>query len=204
MRARKRTFLILDANVLIDFVKCDDTIIKLICKHVGQIFLATPIFDEIKEIDESDCIELGIKLVEPELEQVMLASEKEGPLSFQDKLCLILAKKEGWTCVTNDVPLRKRCESEGVPLIWGIELICILVESGGLPIEHAKEIILDIKKLNPKYITDKIVENAFKRLVFFSSVITKNSFINSVIGISFYFVYYMGIDVSGYAYCRMT
>lgn len=116
MGTRKRLFLILDANILIDFFKCDHTIIQLICRHVGQIFLATPVLNEIKEIDESDCIELGIILVEPELQQVMFASEKKGPLAFQDKLCLILAKEQGWTCVTNDVPLRKKCESEGVPL----------------------------------------------------------------------------------------
>ena len=164
MKSKKRHLLILDANILIDFYKCDRTIVKLICTHVGQIYLATPVLYEINEIDESDCIGLGIVLVEPELEQVMLASEGKGPLSFQDNLCLILAKDHGWTCVTNDKPLRQKCELEGVPLIWGIELICILVESGGLPVKHAWEIILAIKKLNPKYITDDIVEKALKRI----------------------------------------
>jgi len=133
MGTKKKHFLILDANILIDFYKCDKTIIKLICTYVGQLYLATPVLYEINEIGDSDCAELGIIIVEPELEQVMLASEKKGSLSFQDNLCLILAKNHGWTCVTNDKPLRQMCESEGVTLIWGIELICILVESGGLP-----------------------------------------------------------------------
>ncbi len=164
MGIKKRHFLILDANILIDFYKCDRTIVKLICTYVGQIYLATPVLNEINEINEGDCIELGIILVEPELEQVMLASQKKGPLSFQDNLCLILAKEHGWTCVTNDKPLRQKCEFEGVPLIWGIELICLLVESGGLPVEHARDIILRIQKVNPKYITANIVEKAFKRL----------------------------------------
>jgi len=149
---------------------CDRTIIKLICTYVGQIYLAMPVLNEINWIDESDCVELGIILVAPELEQLMLAAEKKGPLSFQDNLCLILAKEYGWTCVTNDKPLRQKCELESVPLIWGIELICILVESGGLPVEHAKDIILKIQKANPRYITDNIVENAFKRLGIRSSV----------------------------------
>ncbi len=164
MGTKKRKFLILDANTLIDFCKCDRTIIKLICTHVGQIYLATPVLSEIKEIDESVCIELGIKLVEPELEQVMLAVEKKRSLSFQDNMCLILAREYGWTCVTNDKPLRRQCGLEGVPLIWGIQLICILVESGGLPVKHAREIILEIQKNNPKYITDSIVKKAFIRL----------------------------------------
>lgn len=164
MATRKKRFLILDANILIDFLKSDQTIIKLICKYVGQIFLATPVLSEINEIDESDCSELGINLVDPDLEHLVLASEAKGPLSFQDKICLFLAKERGWVCVTNDIPLRQRCEAEGVSLIWGIELICILVESGGLPAKDAKVIILDIKRQNPKYITDDIVASAFKRL----------------------------------------
>lgn len=82
----------------------------MIYTHVGQIYLATPVLSEINEIDEGACVELGIILVEPELEQVMLAAEKKGALSFQDNLCLILAKEHGWTCVTNDKPLRQKCE----------------------------------------------------------------------------------------------
>lgn len=156
--------LIMDANILIDFCKCDKTIIKLICHYIGQIYLATPVLDEINEIDEGDCLEMGIILVEPELEVAMLAAGAKGPLSFQDNLCFLMAKQNGWTCVTNDKPLRRKCEKEKVPLFWGIELICILVESGGLPLNQASELIVDIKKLNPKYITDYIVENAFKRL----------------------------------------
>ncbi|WP_104373514.1 hypothetical protein [Desulfocucumis palustris] len=154
MGTKKRHFLILYANILIDFCKCDRTIIKLICTYVGQIYLATPVLSEINQIDERTCVKLGIILVEPELEHVMMAAVKKDPLSFQDNLCLILAKEYGWTCVTNDKPLRQKCKLEGVPLIWGIELICILVESGGLPVEHAKDIILEIQKINPKYIME--------------------------------------------------
>jgi hypothetical protein len=94
----------------------------------------------------------------------MSAAARKGPLSFQDNLCLILAKEHGLTCVTNDKALRRACELQGVPLIWGIELICILVESGGLPVKHAQNIILTIQRNNPKYITDSIVKSAFKRL----------------------------------------
>lgn len=144
MSAKKRWFLILDANILIHFVKCDKTIIKLLCSYVGQIHLATPVMNEINEINEADCIELGIRLVEPDIEQAMLAMKNRGPLSFQDNLCLVLAKEHGWTCVTNDKPLRRQCQIEGVPLIWGIELICMLVENGGLPAMHAKDIIMQV------------------------------------------------------------
>lgn len=160
----KRNFLILDANVLIDFLNSDKSVIKLICTYVGQIFLATPVLDEIDALCENDCLELGIKLIEPEVEHLLLASAPNGPLSFQDNLCLILAKEHGFTCVSNDRPLRQQCENEGVPLVWGIELLCILAESGGLSTRDAKEVILKIHEDNPKYITTSIVKIAFKRL----------------------------------------
>ena len=50
MKKKKQRFLIPDANVLIDFIKSDRTIIKLICTYIGQIYLATPVLNEIKEI----------------------------------------------------------------------------------------------------------------------------------------------------------
>lgn len=164
MGTKKRQFLILDANTLIDFCQSDKTIIKLICAHVGQIYLAMPVLSEIKAINKDECISLGIKLVEPELGQVMLAAKEKGSLSFQDNICLILAKDHGWTCVTNDKPLRRECRLAGIPLLWGIQLICILAESGGLPVKYAGDIILEIQKNNPKYITNNIVQKAFKRL----------------------------------------
>ena len=106
-----------------------------------------------------------IFLTLPQVEQMILAAtEKRGPLSFQDNLSLILAKEHGWTCVTNDKPLRRECESEGVTLIWELELLCILVESGGLPALHSKDMILCIRENNRKYITEDIVQRAFERL----------------------------------------
>lgn len=164
MSKKARGLLILDANILIDFFECDRTIIKLINKHVGQVFLAAPVFDEVKQIKERDCSRLGIKLVEPDLDQLVEASNNIGALSFQDNLCLILAKEYRMTCVTNDKPLRRQCLSEKVPIIWGIELVCMLVESGGLSAEGGATIIQKIHVNNPRYITPAIVQQALIRI----------------------------------------
>ncbi len=134
--------LIMDADVLVDYVHCDSSIIPLISTHVGRIHVATPVFREVKEITEGDCGELGITLVEPDIEQVIHATEARGPLSMQDHLCVLLAKEQHWICVTNDRPLRRECESQGVPLIWGVELICQFVEARGFSPENAKDFIL--------------------------------------------------------------
>ena len=106
---------------------------------------------------------MGIRLVEPTLEQALTAAAQDGPLSFQDWTCYFLAKKNGWVCVTNDGPLRRVCASAGIPLMWGIELLCMLVESDGLPLDTFKVYVQKIQKGN-SFITDAIVERALHRL----------------------------------------
>jgi predicted nucleic acid-binding protein len=159
-----RPLLILDANILVDYAHCDDSIIALISAHVGTIHVAAPVLGEVKEIAEADCARLGITLVEPDVDQLLTAAQGRGRLSMQDHLCLLLAKERGWTCVTNDRPLRRECEAQGVPLIWGIELICKLVEAGGLRSADARDVICCIHRNNPRYISLDVVRSAFARL----------------------------------------
>ncbi len=137
----EKKHLIVDANILIDYLNCDETLLLLIKKYIGQILLASPLLGEVKSLDPDRCKKLGIKLVEPTMEQLIWAADQEFSISFQDKICLIMAKDHNWTLVTNDKALRKRCESDGISLIWGVELICMLYEFGGLHKNGAKPII---------------------------------------------------------------
>ena len=107
-RADKPEMMIMDACVLIDFIKVEPTVLQLIVKHVGPVHVASPVVDEINEIDnEEQLVELGLIIVEPELEDAFTAAGGIGPTSFQDRLCLLTAKRHGFTCVTNDKNLRK-------------------------------------------------------------------------------------------------
>lgn len=160
----KQQEMVIDANTLIDYVKTDSTILKMISTYIGQVHIPSPVLDEVHPLTESDCIGLGIKVIEPSLEQVIEASGKRGKLSFQDHLCLILAHANEWVCVTNDVALRNECVSEGVQIYWGIEIICMLVECAALPAADAKEIILSIHQINPRYINRGVVDRAFARI----------------------------------------
>jgi len=160
----EKKHLIVDANILIDYLNCDETLLLLIKKYIGQILLASPLLGEVKSLDPDRCKKLGIKLVEPTMEQLIWAADQEFAVSFQDKLCLIMAKDHNWTLVTNDKALRKRCESENITLIWGVELICMLCESGGLHKNGARTFILDLHRNDPFYITKEIVNRSLKRL----------------------------------------
>ena len=157
-------FLIVDANIVIDYLDCDEKIFVLIKEYIGQVYLASPLLEEVKTLDLTRCQRLGITIVEPTIEQLSWAAEQEFSISFQDKICLTLARDYNWTLFTNDKALRKRCETENIKLIWGVELICLLCESGGLDKGSARNIILALHDNNPLFITKEIVKRALVRL----------------------------------------
>jgi hypothetical protein len=91
--------LLVDACVLIDFATTDVSVLTLVSKHVGQVHVPSPVFDEVKQIDEAQAASLGSKVIEPSVEMLLTAGAKRGRLSFQDRICVLVAKQEGFTCV---------------------------------------------------------------------------------------------------------
>jgi len=85
-----------------------------------------------------------------------------GSLSFQDALCLFLAKRETWTCVTNDKPLRRACTSGGVDVLWGLEMMQRAVGPGAMTVTAAVGMAEKIHSLNPRFATAKLL-TAFER-----------------------------------------
>lgn len=154
---RRGDFLILDACVLIDFCDADRSVLALVSKHVGTIHVALPIFEEVDQLDASSARTLGINVIEPELELLTLAAETRGRMSMQDRLCFLLAKHNGWTCVSDDGALRNACKAANVPLLWGLEMMGMAVEAGALPGDVAESVARTIQENNP-YLTDAIVE----------------------------------------------
>lgn len=151
--------MIMDACVLIDYLKTDRSVLALFVKHVGPVHVISPVVEEVKDIDSvNELIELGLFIVEPELNDVFESASRKGPTSFQDNLCLLTAKRNGFTCVTNDKNLRECCTQEGVPIIWGLQLLAILTKHGGISRAEALDIAQQIHKSNPKHITPAILK----------------------------------------------
>jgi hypothetical protein len=142
--------LIVDACVLIDFVKADPAILTLVSCHVGDVHVATPVFEEVRDIDATMVTSLGIKLYEPSLELAAVAAEKRGRLSFQDRLCLAIARIERWTCVSNDRQLRAACEEATVPVLWGFQVLALLVDARALTASDARMIATNIAATNKR------------------------------------------------------
>ncbi len=157
--------MIMDACVLIDFIRTDRTILELIVKYLGPVHVITSIVEEVCDIDdESELMELGLVIMEPEIEDAYVAADFSGPLSFPDRLCLLTAKRHGFRCITNDRSLRKLCRQEGVPLVWGLEILVELHKAGGIPGKDAELIAQAIHDSNPKHITNEIISR-FKDII---------------------------------------
>ena len=155
--------MIMDACVLIDYLKTERSMFELFAKYIGPVHVVSQVIEEVQEIDSpEELIELGLIIVEPELEDAFAAASRIGPTSFQDKLCLLTAKRHGFTCVTNDKNLRKLCDQENVPYLWGLQLLAELHRAGGIPPDAAIAIAHQIHKTNPKHITIEIIERFTK------------------------------------------
>jgi len=162
--ATPRALLIIDANVLIDFALADVSILALVAKHLGEVQIPLYLLEEVEQLDESLCAQLGLKVVDPSLDLLSQAASAQGKLSFEDHVCLLLAKTNGLTCVTNDRALRKACVDEQVPTLWGLELMIGLVEGDHLTVEAAASVAHAISGLNPLHITAEIVARFEERI----------------------------------------
>ena len=150
--------LLLDADVLIDYLKANLSVLALASRHIGKAHvLSTVLQYEVDGLDAEDCEQRGIEVVEPDLEQLSEASLLHGSLSFNDYLCLIIASRRGFVCVTNDKALRKACERDGVSTLWGLEVMLELVRNQAMKVEDAIQIAEMISKNNPYHVPEKLV-----------------------------------------------
>jgi len=148
--------LILDACVLIDFCEVDVSVLAVVSRAIGTIHVASPVLAEVAQLDESAAASHGLRVVEPPLSVFTAAAQKRGRLSVQDHLCLLLAKAEGWTCVSNDRALRAACLVEGIDVLGGLEMMGLAVERGHLPRADAERVAWAIHDVNP-FISEDLV-----------------------------------------------
>ncbi|MGD0676215.1 MAG: hypothetical protein ABSC94_12395 [Polyangiaceae bacterium] len=150
-------FLILDACVLIDLSHIDRDVLAEVCRTVGSVHVARSVFDEVKQIDEAATAAVGLALAEPELEDLLKAARlPRESLSLQDRLCLLIAARQRWTCVSNDKPLRAACASRSVPVLWGLEMLALAAPE--VAIARLEKAAWAIHAKNPRYVPKKLVE----------------------------------------------
>lgn len=158
------TILIIDACVLIDYFKSDRSILGLISHYVGRLQVVEDVLDEVEQLGYEELESLGMQLVEPGLDILIEAEATEENISFQDSLCFLLAKQNGWTCLSNDRKLRAACEAYGITVMWGLEPMKELVRKGKLGASEAIEVAKAIHESNPFFITTQIIEKFTKEV----------------------------------------
>ena len=156
--------LLADADVLIDYRESDLTILKLVAKHVGRVAVIPPVLDEVKGVTAKDCGRLGLEVVEVETEQMLRAAEVEASVSFTDRLCLVVCREEGWTCVTNDGALQRLCKRHGVATRFGLGLMVDLVAAGALSRRRAISVGRRMQVSNPRHINTRVLARFHKEL----------------------------------------
>lgn len=156
-KRQKPSFLILDACVVIDYAETDLSVLAAISTHVAPIALARPVLNEVEQLDEGAAADLGMTVVDVELELASKAAQGPRVLSFEDRVCLLLAKREDWTCVTNDRRLRRACAEESVRVMWGLEMMLRGVAVGVLSPNETIQIAEAMHHANPRYVTQKVV-----------------------------------------------
>lgn len=156
---------IIDANVLIDYIEVDASVLTLIADHLGPVNVPRRILQELKRqrMEDTDCDALGLTVITEEMEELVAAAGQKGPLSFQDHLMLILAKGRGWTAITNDGSLRRALEKEKIPKRWGLEMMLELAAAGRLKRDRAIAIAEQIIASNRRYAPSVLEE--FRRKI---------------------------------------
>ncbi|MFC1762987.1 hypothetical protein ACFL6U_13020 [Planctomycetota bacterium] len=158
--------LISDANVLIDYAKSAPSILGLISQHLQQLYVASPILEEVHDLSVEEVVALGIEIVEPSLEQLAEAAQlrqAKKSISGLDALCFIMARDQSWICLTNDKALRNHCASSEITCLWGLEIMIQLAETGQITATKAYSIARSIQSKN-RYIKDKTIEQLRKKL----------------------------------------
>jgi len=153
-----------DANVLIDYIKVERTkVLRLVSEHLFQIKLPPAILKEVNDFTRDQAEALGMEIVEPTIAQIREAAARGGALSGPDKLCFAIARDNGWGIWTSDKPLHKKCDTEGVPAYWGLQLMLDLCKAGKLDSDYALETAQKISAVN-KRISDEILDQFTQHL----------------------------------------
>ncbi len=153
-----------DANVLIDFAGVDLRVLGLVSSGIGEVRVVTEVLAEARTTDAAACGRVGIVVVTPTLAQILAAGVRRAGLSFEDHLCLLAAKGAGARCLSNDQPLRSACAAEGVPCVWGLEIMLELVAADSLDRARADTVAVKIQACNPLHISGAILAEFRRKL----------------------------------------
>ncbi len=151
------TVLLADADVLIDYRGSELAILNLVVQHVGRMAVVSSVLEEVRGVTAAQCACLGVEVIEVATDRMLQAAKVESSVSFNDRLCLVVCREEGWTCVTNDGALRRLCKRHGVETRFGLGLMVDFVAAGVLTRRRAVTVARRMQVSNPLHINDRVL-----------------------------------------------
>jgi rRNA-processing protein FCF1 len=158
---------ILDANILIDLCKINKSILRILCKELKKVMVPILVLREVDGLNRQDAENLGITVIDSDLEILEKAFGLMSGLSYQDSLCLLTASRENYICVTNDKRLKRECREKGVRSLWGPELLLFLFQKGRISRQEARKLIAEMAAVNNR-ITKTIIQEFQNQLDLFA------------------------------------
>ncbi len=140
------------------FNEADEDILHELTVYWTKVYIPTRVLYEVKELSPERAEALGLHIIETPIDLVA-----SGGLSGPDCACLHFVIAEGWTCITNDKLLRRACIREGGTVVWGLEMLLILVKAGQITKARAGGVAEKVSVLNPE-ITHSILDT-FRKLL---------------------------------------
>jgi hypothetical protein len=128
---------LLDACVIIDFHLERPSLLSLIAKWLGPIYVPTLVLGEVRQLDETTCQRLGLETYQMSFSQLEQAIPRQGILSLPDRSCLVIAEAEGFILYTNEKAMRNVGLQRQLDVRWGLELLIELADIGKLDHEEA-------------------------------------------------------------------
>lgn len=155
--------LLVDANVLIDYQKSDLSVFRHVSNTLGRVVVLDNVLEEVEGLTNSDCQRVEVDVIMADMDLLLRAGEPTTGISFQDRLCILVCKRYGYVCVTNDRALHKQCQTNGVQTKYGLRLMIELVEARAINVENATAIALKMQESNPQHINDQLISR-FRQL----------------------------------------
>ena len=150
--------LIIDASALIDYCESDLSILSLFSRTVQPVYVGKAALDKVEQLSESKARRNRIQVIMPDIDLALEAAKERGPLAYDDRETLLLARTHGWCCLTNDKALRRECQKERVQVQWGLEPMKILVSRSVITVTRALSVARKISLSNPAFVTATIVD----------------------------------------------
>ena len=156
--------LITDSCVLIDYAKSGRDALMLLAQSVRVVVPRILLMEEVHGLSLDEAVLLGLDVYDPPIESLAEAARMPRPLSEYDWLCLIVARDNRWTCVSNDKKLRSQCAAAGVKTKWSLEPLLMLVEQRRLTRARAEKIAKAMAEQN-EFIARRFSQDFFHESV---------------------------------------